>query len=230
MTRVLENVDEPSFGDRYAHPSGAIAQIGSGQYKHRFGGSSWSVKDQSPLFGGPTLLFVFDLRDPLLARLGQTHLTELPLCTYANCGAWASPQAYRIRPRDMEIVLTERTDPPTDEHYPEFAGPLREKALHLVPMTSVDYPTTEELYWQASDSFLGGTSFIRVIGPPLWMYAPATVECECGRLMDYVAALGYERVRGRSEFVEGGLFLGEGAIYWFLCPACLALGVISQPT
>lgn len=230
MISVSTRVDEPFFGDDYNVPGGAFAKIGSSAYGHRFGGSSWKVIDQAPLFGGPTLLFVLDLRDPLLAGLRETRLSELPLCTYASCGVWAWPQVYQILPHDTEIVLTQRTDPPTEEHYPEFAGPLAEKRLSLIPMTASDYPTTEDIYWKASDSFLGGASFIRILGPPLWMYAPAVVRCECNRTMDYVAALGYERPLGPSEFIEDGLFLGEGAIYWFLCRHCLTLGVISQPT
>lgn len=230
MIKVSTLIDEAFFGDRYSGPRGAIAEVGSTQYRHRFGGSSWSIADQAPLFGGPTVVFVLDLRDPLLAELRRAHLTELPLCTYTNCGVWAWPQAFQILPHDREVVLIERTRSPGDEHIPEFDSPLPEKPLRLTPMTAIDYPITEELYWQASDCFLGGKRFIRVLGPPLWMYAPARVECECGRTMDYIAALGYERALGQSEFVDSGLFLGEGAIYWFLCVDCLTLGVVSQST
>ncbi|HEX5446166.1 MAG TPA: hypothetical protein VFW87_20225 [Pirellulales bacterium] len=230
MIDVTCKVDEPFFGDHYSGPQGAIARIGSGQYRHRFGGSSWTLIDQRPLFGGPTLLFVLDLRDPLLAALRGPDLAELPICTYASCGAWAWPQAYRIVPHDMEILLIQKTDPPTDEHYLEFAGPLPEKSLDVIPMTSSDYPTSEELYWQGCDRFLGGTRFIRILGPPLWLYAPAVVRCECRRAMDYVAALGYENTREPSAYIDGGLFLGEGAIYWFFCRHCRVLAVISQPT
>ena len=230
MIIVSTHIEEPSFGDRYSSPPGVIAQIGSSNYRHRFGGCSWTVVDPRPEDGGPTLLFVLDLQDPLLDALEPKGLTELPLCSYATRDVWADAQLYLIIPTQKRVTLLQKSDPVTEACLHEFAGVLPEKNLALAPMSDIDYPTSEDSYWQACDCFLGGTRFIRILGPPLWMDVPATVKCECQRSMDYVAALGYENIRERSAFVEGGLFLGEGAIYWFFCAHCLAVAVISQST
>ncbi len=232
MVEVTLDIDTPRFGPSYANPQGGFAALGARTYGHRFGGSSWRVTDPSEIHGGPTLLFVLDLRDPVLSGFRVGGLIELPVCSYAVCDVWAFPQLYRIQPDDKSLTLIGRHGPGSEEVFPELLGPFPEKNIHFEPLRTEDYPTTEELYWRASDDFLGRSPrFFRVAGTPLWVFAAMTVRCPCGRQMKYVCSLGYEGESSRLGLVANELlFLGESALYWFLCPCCLNLAVVSQAT
>jgi hypothetical protein len=96
-------------------------------------------------------------------------------------------------------------------------------------MSEVDRPTSESAYWNACDEFVGGQKFIRVLGPPLWLYAAQVVTCECGRKMKYIGALGYESRPPFSQLMDNeAVFFGEMGLYWFLCDECLTCCVTSQ--
>ena len=231
MFQAVDDVYEPEWGPSYGSPTGAIAVSGQSAYAHRFGGNRWRVEDPNPIAQGPALLFAFDLRDPLLAALRILPCDELPLCSYISTDIWAYPQLYRIDQGARRITLLERKEPGTEEGFPEWGQPFREKPMSLTPMVESDCPTTEDAYWRICDEFLGGGRFIRVLGPPLWLYAPATVTCQCGKAMQYVCGLGHESDKCNSGLLEQEpIFFGEGGIYWFVCADCLMLGVISQPT
>lgn len=232
--QVAEDVAMPTFGSPYEGPPGGVAIDGLSEYRHRFGGESWGVVDPSPAFGGPILVLTLDLHDPLLASIQTDRIDELPLCSYLACDIWARPQLFQILPRDRRLLLVERRDPATETCFPEFSGPLPETPLTIEAMSGADYPTTEDAYWTACDSFVGGSRFIRVLGPPLWLDAVATVVCKCGRTMTYVCSVGYESQATnalRSGLLPGpGVFFGEAATYWFVCLECLMVGVITQST
>jgi hypothetical protein len=51
-------------------------------------------------------------------------------------------------------------------------NPLPEKVINLREMNSSEYPIDEESYWENTDDFLGGNSFFRVAGNPLWLQDP----------------------------------------------------------
>ncbi len=232
--QVTEDVTVPTFGPFYQRPLGGIATRGRSEYRHRFGGESWRVVDRSPAFGGPALVLTLDMRDPVLAGIAAAQIPELPLCSYLACDVWARPQFYQLLPTERRVLLVERNGPATEARFPELRGPLPETRLCIEPMTGADYPTTEGTYWAASNSFVGGSRFIRVVGPPLWLYAVATLTCNCGRTMIYVGSLGYEsqaKNAVRSGLLPGeGVFFGEAATYWFFCQHCLTVGVITQST
>ncbi len=230
MVDVTVDIIAPRFGASYARPGGGVVARGAGKFSHRFGGTSWRVQDPRKICGGPTLLFVFDLHDPVFSDLAIEGLTELPICSYTACDVWAYPQMYRIQPDNKCLALTDREEPASDVFFPELLGPFPEKEIHLEPMRAEDCPTSEESYWRVSDDFLGRSAkFCRVLGPPVWVFAAISVKCSCGGRTKYVCALGYEGESGRLGLIDNELlFLGESALYWFLCPQCLSLAVISQ--
>lgn len=232
MVDVALDINAPRFGPSYAKPRGGFAALGVGVYGHRFGGASWLVQDPRELCGGPTLLFVLDLCDAILSSLRGEGLVELPIGSYTGCDVWSSPQLYRIETDRRALTLIDRQGHASDVAFSELLGPFPEKQIHLEPFGAEDCPTTEELYWQASDDFLGRRPKIfRVAGPPLWVFAAMSVRCPCGRQMQYVSALGYESESNRLGLIDNDLlFLGEGALDWFLCTHCLYLAVVSQTT
>lgn len=222
------------FGSSYKGPSGCIAHRGVSQYHHRFGGASWRVIDPNPEFGGPILVLTLGLRDPLLAGLRTGGLEELPLCSYLGCDIWHYPQFYEIHPEDRHVLLVARKEPAEELYCSDYEQGLLASSLCLHPMTAGDFPTTEDRYWNASEEFTGGSRFIRVFGPPLWLENVTTVTCKCGKTMTYVCSIGYEsQVEGAipSGLLPGnGVFFGEAATYWFLCPLCRIVGVVIQST
>jgi hypothetical protein len=228
MLRVVNHAKRPLWGPRYAAPPGGIVRPDQSSFRHRFGGESWAVADPQRVAEGPTSLLTFDLRDPLFAEL-SLPLDELPLCTYTTHDF--DPQPYRIDSQSRRVLLLEKKGPQTEVHLVEFTPPFPEKPISIEPMSKSDYPTTEELYWQACDDFLGGGRFIRILGPPLWLYAPVTVKCICGRAMEYICSVGYETKPPLSDLLPNEpIFFGEMALYWMLCRACLNVAVITQPT
>lgn len=230
MFHVDEQLAEPRFGSRYAEPQGAIACQGPSTFSHRFGGSSWSIEDPTPVFEGPTLLLTLDMRDRLFVHLPRVLGDQIPLCTYLTRDVWVTPQLYRVEPQGRQVILEAKGPPATESHFPELAHPLPESSLNLLPMMESDYPTTEKLYWQACDDFLGGNRFIRVLGPPLWTYSVAKVYCQCSCEMTYLCSIGYESLPPYScLFGDQPVFFGEASLYWFICAKCIMVGVISQP-
>lgn len=231
MIQVIVDHADPCYGPGYSAPPGAIARPGASPFRHRFGGSSWAVRDPEPIEGGPNLILTLDLADPLLADLAIPGLSELPLCGYVSCDPWQDPQLYRIRPEAQAVDLVGRGEPATEARSPEFGPPFPESPLRLDPMLPADYPTTEDAYWDAFDPFLRAGGFLRVSGPPLWVDSPMVVHCSCRRDMRYVAAMGYEGVEPYSGLLGiEPVYFGEAAFYWFLCAGCLQVAVVAQDT
>ena len=221
------------FGPHLNGPKGWIAQIGTDNYNHRFGGKSWKTLDSTGICEPPTLLINLDLNDPKLLTLRFDDLDELPLCYSINCDALVRPQRFQIEPKSHTITLIEiATDSP--ERLPAdglFPIPLHETRVSLRPMEFDDYPTDIETYDRACERFVGGNSFIRIMGPPLWLQSVEVETCTCGSEMIYVASIGYESSHNPTGFIPGGVFfLGEAALYFFLCKSCLTTMVISQST
>jgi hypothetical protein len=80
-----------------------------------------------------------------------------------------------------------------------------------------------------SDTFVGGEGFIRVLGAPLWLQEPLDIACQCGDRFAYAASIGYE-VGLRGTVPDQPFFIGEGALYFFVCKRCLRVAVRSQST
>lgn len=227
----MEIKDITKYGPHMALTKGWIAQPGKGEYGHRFGGDSWTIAEPNPIFGGATLLFTLDLKDPGLESLYLEETSELPLCSYINCDVWNWKQEFDIQPGSRRVRLLSRSDS-KEALDPEYMlpNPLLEKPAFLREMKKNEYPVDENSYWKACDEFLGGAKFIRVLGPPIWLQGAVRVSCSCGLAMKYVACIGYEFDDNHSGFIEDEpFFIGEGALYFFLCKKCLKLVVISQP-
>lgn len=219
------------WSEKYSDPHGFIAEQGSDEFRHRFGGTSWHVKDEDQACGGPVLLLTLDLHDPKLAPVFVEGITELPLCSYINGSSWSRRQIYQVNPANQQVMLIEReeNDPECDPEA-DIPNPLPETRIRLRSMKQSEYPINYELYSEAFDNFAGGESFIRILGTPLFM-SVFTVTCDCGRLMDYIASVGYQSPNSGSGFVDKKpFFIGEGYLYFFLCRSCLRIQVDSQGT
>ena len=228
MYQVEIDASAPVFGPIFRGPGGAIAVSGVSNFRHRFGGDSWLVADAASSDSKPSLLLTLDLSDPLLSGLQSLSLDELPLCSYVAYDIGASAQFYLIDRIARSVSCIQRGAFVSDA--PNVAAlHLKEKPLALVPMTEEDYPTSEPAYWNACDLFLGGGRFIRLLGPPLWLYAVEVVRCICGSEMKYIGALGYETRPPYSQLTGNEpVFFGEMGLYWFMCERCLAFAVTSQ--
>jgi hypothetical protein len=76
-------------------------------------------------------------------------------------------------------------------------------------MTAGEIPADDEHYWEACDSFVGGNSFLRVLGPPIWLQWVEEEICGCGRVMHYFAGIGYEDWNSSGTFLEEEPFIGQ---------------------
>ena len=212
--------------------NGCIGMLGPGAYKHKFGGSSWRVHTTPSAIDRPLVLVTLDVDDPCVSRFRKPGQKEIPLCSYINSDAWVNRQDYEIDYRN-HTILEVRSKQATEALPPGLAlpNPLPEKPLHLRPMTAAEIPTDDASYWSACDTFVGGSSFIRIAGPPLWLQDPVVPKCFCGNPCDYIGAIGYENPEEFEGFVSGRpFFFGEGALYFFVCKNSMHLIVLSQST
>jgi hypothetical protein len=212
--------------------NGWIAQIGASDYSHSFGGQGWTVRDSQQIADGPSLMLDLDLSDPKFSELLVDGLDRLPICSYINCDLWIEPQHYQISPEHSNVTLIQRSTKYTtilDEGL-RFPNPLPKKQLSLREMTEEEKPINKGDYDRAVDSFVGGESFIRVLGSPLWLQQPESSRCLCGQEQRYVCSIGYENMTSSSFLDNRPFFIGEAALYFFLCSKCLILTVLSQPT
>ena len=153
-------------------------------------------------------------------------------CSYINCDLWIDPQHFQISVDSKKVDLIKRSNFYTtifneDEKY---SNPLPEKQLKLREMTNSEFVTSEENYWSVCDTFIGGASFIRVLGLPIWIQNPEKSICLCGQEQKYVCSIGYDVAQPTNILGNNSFFIGEGALYFFLCSECLILSVLSQST
>lgn len=211
---------------------GWIAVAGKDSYKHAFGGELWPIRDPYSIGGGPHLLLTLDTSDPKLGDLTGIDSRFLPLCSYINCDVWTERQAYNFDPIAREIQFLSHVK---DDVYclPDdlaFDSHLPMVPLSLRAMSETELVCSEGDYWEASDDFVGGGSFIRVLGPPLWLQNQELIKCSCGRAAQYVCSIGYEHPEDYGITGQRPFFIGEAALYFFLCPDCRVVVVISQPS
>ncbi len=196
---------------------GYIAALEREAYRHRFGGSSWKVSDPNKVDDGPALVLVLDLADSRLKFLEMGSAGELPLVSYLNNSIWWKRQTYRIG--NGEVVLVERSVTTPESLEPEYwtANPLPERPLSLRPPRREEDPDLVGMHDAANTLF--GPAFIRIGGTPVWTQFPEEVNCTCGRAMVYAATIGYYR---------DVFFIGEGALYFFVCAPCTKQTVLMQ--
>ncbi|WIG80090.1 hypothetical protein KFZ68_08055 [Photobacterium damselae] len=220
------------FGPQFAERKGYIVEPdNTSGYKHRFGGSSWEVVDDQPVEDGPALLIVLDLSDPKLSGLGISSVNELPICSYINSNIWVQDQVYKVSESTKEVSLLSRKELSAKilDSEDRMPNPLPEKLIDLREMKDSEYPIDEDSYWENTDDFLGGQSFFRVAGAPLWLQEPKKVSCSCKAEMKYVMSIGYEGWGGPFKYIESEpFFIGESALYAYFCDSCSELRIISQ--
>lgn len=203
-----------------------IAELGSDRYAHRFGGDSWRVQAPAGASPLPRLLLVLDLADPKLEF--ESANAELPLCSRVD-GMSLDPQSYLVdfgkRQASFEGAAWNEPLDPRDS----LPDPLVEKPLRLRPALPAEDSSQTDVY-QVHDTFLGGPSFLRIGGDPLWLTGPEAVRCACGATSRFVAGVGYEKYDDPSGIVDAvtPFFLGELALFFFLCTTCNRITVISQ--
>jgi hypothetical protein len=210
--------------------AGWIAELGTGEFSHHFGGNGWNVHDPRAVAGGPHLLLDLDLKDPRLGGLGLGDLERLPVCGYLNADFSSPPPRYRIDAANRRVDLIERSDVCAFvfEGDLQFPNPLPRRSLSLREMTDDE---SGQDYYKACDEFVGGDSFIRILGDPIWVQREETVNCLCGERSQYLCAIGYENYSRPGGFLdEGPFFYGELALYFFICSKCRVLTVTAQST
>lgn len=212
--------------------NGWIAELDNTHFSHCFGGHDWIVCDPEAMAGGPTLLLCLDLDDPRLDFLAIEGLKSLPICSYINCDLWIEPQHYEIKPDSKQLVLLERSNTYTTilDATLSYPNPLPRKSISLREMNDVESGQAQEDYWKACDTFLGTSSFIRILGKPLWLQRANIPHCGCGIEQTYICSIGYDYPELSGLIEKRSFFIGEAALYFFLCKSCKILTVISQPT
>ncbi len=219
------------YGPQMVVNGGWIGQIGAYNFRHTFGGAAWNVVDDTGIDKQPTLLITLDLADNRLTSLRASGLSELPLCSHINSDAWVCKQVFQIdsKNRFLRLVEREQQHPATVPADLAFPNPLPEKPIRLRDMSPHEVPSNETSYWQSCDSFLGGNSFLRVLGPPVWLDEPMIEHCACGAQSMYCMSIGYEQFDSPGGYLpERPFFIGECALYFFWCRTCLRVTVRSQ--
>jgi hypothetical protein len=233
--KYMEVYDLKKYGPRMKEPEGWIAELGQNGYCHKFGGSSWNVTSAvaDEICDIPVLLLHLDLHDPKLRSLSIPELDELPICSFINSNVWEKKQVFEILPHShtVNLVSLDQENPIDYDEEDRLHIALTEKPIYLRAMKEEDYPIDENIYWRNWEKFIGGPSFIRVLGPPIWLQWVEEETCECGVLMKYVCSIGYESSETPSGLIDDApFFIGEGALYFFFCINCLKIVSISQST
>jgi hypothetical protein len=231
----MEIFDVKKYGPHMSTPKGWIAEPGEDNYRHRFGGNSWAITSgiDYDIDDVPALLLTLDLQDPRLKSLATPQLDELPICSFINSSFWDEKQVYEIIPQThtVKLISSDQDNPMDNDNDDRLPLPLIEKQIRLRAMEETDYPSNEDLYWENCDKFVNGKSFIRVLGPPIWLQWVEEETCECGSPMSYVCSIGYENDTDPSGLIPNDYyFRGEGALYFFLCSNCLKIASICQST
>jgi hypothetical protein len=224
-----------TYGEHYAGSLGFIAELGEGDYGHSFGGSSWEVIGCQESWGNPAELIKLDVQDARLSLHLPNAVTELPLVSYFNLTVVPDRQIYHIDcgRRRVEMLQVSEVDAEMLPEQYRLPNPLPRRALTLREMKLSELPVDEPSYWSACESFVGGESLIRLVGPPVWMQDAEEVKCEqCGDEMKYVASIGYERYDNPYGLLTKTqpFFPGEFALYFFICRKCLRGEVVCQST
>jgi hypothetical protein len=209
---------------------GYLVEPGSEQYRHRVGGDTWKAVEPRAADLPPVVLVILDLCDPRLASLRMEGVDELPFALHANCD-WQEREVYRIEPetRTLRLLYPNEGWPkptPPEDHLP---NPFPETRVQLRPMTASDWPLDEDALSRLRSESSGGPHFLRVLGPPIWIWEEVKPTCSCGTPMPYVGSIGAEAEW--NDYVLGGPYhIGAGAYYFFLCRPCREVRVELQCT
>jgi hypothetical protein len=203
-----------------------IAEVGSEKYRHQFGGERWTIE----AFGSsppPALLLTLDLGDPRLGAGAREN--ELPLVSRLD-GESLNRQSYFYDPAGLRVLFQGSAWHVSMDSSESLPLPLPSRDLRLRPARA-DEDLGQTSKYSVQDTFLGGDAFIRVGGEPLWLTDAEDVSCPCGQALQFAACVGYENYARPSGIVAPTIpfFIGELALYFFVCFGCRFVVVISQP-
>jgi hypothetical protein len=219
------------WGPESSQP-GFFPVAGKGAHQHSFGGAGWIVTGVTG-DDHPVLLLDLDLADPLLASriAGASAPQRLPVLSLVNSSAWHPRQEYLFDPpartvRWLAPEIVSDASAPADRLEAPFPG----TQVILAPMRRSDCPVNEDKYWAIGDTFVGGRRFIRIFGSPYWLQHPAVETCPCGAAMPLVVSIGHEALDQPGAFTPAPFFIGEAALYTFVCWPCRRVRLIPQST
>lgn len=224
----MGTVHIPRYGLHMRKKGYVAVPAEDGVYAHAFGGEGWKVRGIHAVCDEPVLLLVLDLSDPRLGPLHICGVSELPVCSYVNSIAWAGRQVYRIDAENKEVAFIEAPAGMPPNRNDSFPNPLPRKRLALRDLPDEEICTDEDAYWRACDEFLGGASVIRLLAEPVWLQYVEEEHCACGGKTEAFCSVGYENYTGRLFLDDRPFFMGEGALYFFLCPLCMEVHVVWQ--
>jgi hypothetical protein len=206
---------------------GLVAELGTDQYRHRFGGATWQVRTAAGASPLPLTLLTLDLSDPRLCV--NTDVSEVPLCSRID-GA-SDRQSYTFDPARFIVAFEGPAWHVPIDAVDLLPMPLPMRDLRLRTATDDEDPEVGPKY-EVQDTFLGGSAFLRVRGEPIWLGDREEVRCSCGQHAEFMAAIGYENYERPSGIVslDRAFFIGEVALYFFACLACRCVVVVSQPS
>lgn len=207
---------------------GFVAELGADGYKHRFGGAEWSIRAAAGALPPPMTLLTLDVSDPRLSI--TSDILGLPFCSRID-GASLERQSYVFEPIGRVVTFEGAGWHIQIDPADMLPVPLAERGLRLRPVKTEEDPEQVSKF-EAQDTFLGGEAFLRVRGEPIWLGDPEEVECACSRRMKFMAAIGYENHEHPSGIVlpDRPFFIGELALYFFVCLSCRRVVVLSQPS
>lgn len=198
------------------------AELKKGEFAHIFGGAQFEVVGVPGVDVPPTLIFSLDTQDTRVWPFGDEvwRPSSIPVCSYVNNEAWYDRQEYTF---DENIARFVQCGPGGSIDIEDrLPNPLPETNILLTPLLPSDS------FDSVTDSLMGGLDFVRVGGVPLWLFDALAVTCGCGSAMHHLLTLGYENYSARSYMSDKPWFIGEAALYFFVCPKCLLIAVECQ--
>jgi hypothetical protein len=228
----LGNINIQNESEDYSR-FGWIIELGQDSGNHIFGGSSWEIIANEKKLNDPHLLLSLNAQDERIAYHFGEYRGYLPICSYINCVDGIEPQHYEFNSEKNEVrFITERTIQSTLDPDDQLPQPLIERNIRLRRMRTNETVFDDNSYWQACDGFVGGESFIRVFGEPLWLQERLSPFCiKCERNLNYICSIGYQNDSEYSCFLENEpFFIGEIVLYFFVCFECSIVSVLSQST
>jgi hypothetical protein len=175
----------------------------------------------------PVLLITLDLSDP---RLGvEAGIPELPLCSRLD--GTIERQSYLFEPGRAAITYEGPSWYVPIDTADMLPSPLEQHDLLLRNYKDDEDPEHASKY-VVQDTFLGGSACFRIRGQPIWLVDPEKVICSCGRETEFMTCIGYENYEHPSGIVAPTqpFFIGELALYFFVCFHCNRIVVVSQPS
>lgn len=200
-----------------------IARLGSSEFGHCFGGTSWRFAAPEGANPPPRLLLVLDAADE---RLQLSKVRAIPIFARLDGHTFHALQEYQFDEQDRHVRFDGEAWNTSDSS--ELPA-LQEQRLILVSPSAIEDELVADRH-DVQDSFLGGSGFIRIGGEPVWLTDEPETTCRCGSERTLIATVGYEQYDAPSGFVlpDHPFFVGEMAYYFFVCEPCRSVGVVTQ--